>query len=399
MKRIPFLLFVVVCIISVSLFRFYNRNLRGAGPAINPPVSGITASIPQSAKPAENQTALPLTIPDGFTISLFAKNLGGPRVLAWDPAGTILVSIPGQGKVVALADADGDGVSEKTITVVSGLNKPHGIAFHKGKLYIAEMNQVGVFDYDTRTKQADNRKAILDLPVGGNHVTRTIDFGPDGRLYVSVGSSCNVCVEKDSRRAAILSAAEDGSDAEIFASGLRNAVFFIWNSRDLQMWATNMGRDLLGDNTPPETINIVKKGDHFGWPYCYGNHVWDRSFDNTKKAEDFCTTTAVPRIEYQAHSAPLGLAFIPTNWPEAYRNNLLVAFHGSWNRTEPVGYKVVLFTLDETGSYKKADDFINGWLTKAGALGRPVDLLFDERGVLYITDDKSGVVYRVSVRH
>lgn len=347
MKKV-FLFLAAACIVWVGLF--YWKNLRGAGPAVRPA--------------PKNLTDFPLTLPEGFSISVFAKDLGGPRVLAWDPKGTLLVSIPSRGQVVAIPSGE---------IVVSGLNRPHGIAFHGGKLYIAETDAVAVYDYDGKAK---NRKKIIDLPSGGNHVTRTIGFGPDGKLYISIGSSCNVCVEKDTRRGSIL--VYDG-ELKPYATGLRNSVFFTW--RNGQMWATDMGRDLIGDDIPPEEVNIVREGKHYGWPYCWGKQVADTTFGGT---EDFCKTTEPPIIEYQAHAAPLGLAFD--------KNYLYVAYHGSWNRTVPTGYKIVRFDLKNF----QASDFITGWLQGDNALGRPVDLLFDDKGNLYISDDKAGVVYKVT---
>lgn len=160
------------------------------------------------------------------------------------------------------------------------------------------------------------------------------------------------------------------------------------------MWATDMGRDLLGDNTPPEEVNIIEAGKDYGWPYCYGDRVHDDNFD-PKKIHS-CDTTVPPQISFQAHSAPLGLAFIPDSWPEEYRGDLLVAYHGSWNRTEPTGYKVVRFDLDENGKSKGQSDFLSGFLEGNEAVGRPVDLLFDPQGNLFISDDKAGVVYKIT---
>lgn len=341
-----------------------------------------------------NTTGIPLAIPDGFSVSLFAKNLNGARVLAWDPLGTMLVSVPDDGKVLALPDMNTDGVAEEPIVVMSGLNRLHGLAFHTDKLYIAETDGIAVYDYDTKTKKASNKKKIIDLPGGGNHFSRTIGFGPDGRLYITVGSSCNVCVEKDDRRAKMLVANVDGSGLREYAKGLRNSVFFVWHPVTKQLWATDMGRDLLGDNIPPEEVNIIEEGGDYGWPYCYDNRVHDNAFDpkNTKR----CDITKPPRITFQAHSAPLGLAFIPDSWPKDYRGDLLVSYHGSWNRTEPTGYKVVRFYLDAQGNSTKEEDIISGWLTSRGALGRPVDLLFDTQGRLYVSDDKAGVIYVVT---
>jgi len=365
MKKIFTIFVVVLCGIAVWVGTFYYKNLRGVGPATSPP-----------QEIAVNTTDLPLIIPPGFSISIFAKDLVNPRVLAFDPQGKLLVSIPSQGKVVALP--------EKT-TVVDGLYRPHGLAFHDGKLYVAETDGVSV-----------NKKKILDLPSGGNHFSRSIGFGPDGRLYITVGSSCNVCVEKDWRRAKMLVANADGSDLKEYATGLRNSVFFVWHPVTKKLWATDMGRDLIGDNMPPEEVNIVEEGEDYGWPYCYASRVHDDNFDPKKTKS--CANTTAPHITFQAHSAPLGLAFIPDSWPSEYRGDLLVAYHGSWNRTEPTGYKVVRFDLDENGNSKGEIDFLSGFLESPsadGAIGRPVDLLFDMEGNLYISDDKAGVVYRV----
>ncbi len=348
MKKILILLGIIF---AVSAGSFYWKNLRGSAPA-----------------------SLPLTLPDGFSISIFARNIPDARVLAWDPTRRLLVSSPATGKVFGIHN---DGSSW---VVVEGLNNPHGLAFKDGKLYVAETDAVAVYDYDGTAK---NRKKIIDLPGGGNHFSRTIGFGPDGRLYIAVGSSCNVCVEKDDRRAKILVANADGRDLKTFASGLRNAVFFTWSPLDKKMWATDMGRDLIGDNIPPEEVNIVRDGKHYGWPYCWGNRIHDDNFDPEKTKR--CDETLPPVIEYQAHSAPLGLAFD--------KNYLYVAMHGSWNRTEPTGYKIVRF--DVNNNYA-ASDFISGWLQEGSVLGRPVDLLFDDKGALYVSDDKAGVIYRVT---
>ncbi|MBI4062441.1 sorbosone dehydrogenase family protein [Candidatus Gottesmanbacteria bacterium] len=363
---------VILLFVIAALGFFVYNNFRGAKPAIMPAVI-----------PAKNLTDFPLTLPDGFSISIFAQGLGNPRVLAWDPNGTLLASVPSQGKVVALTDPQ--------VTVASGLNRPHGIAFLGSTLYIAETNQVAMYDYDLQAKRASNKKKIIDLPTGGNHITRTIGFDRDRKLYISVGSSCNVCVDGE-HRAKILVANADGSDLKIYASGLRNSVFFTWHSKTHELWATEMGRDLIGDNIPPDEINIIKEGNFYGWPYCYGKNTEDKTFTPSKT----CRGAQPSYIDLQAHSAPLGLAFIPSNWPAEYRDDLLIAYHGSWDRTEPTGYKIVRAKLDAQGNFEGIEDFITGWLTSDGALGRPADLLFAPDGSLYISDDKAGVIYRVT---
>ena len=406
-------LLAIIAFVSIRTGVFYYQNLRGARPAFLPAPQDITEMFgtvvpsPGSEKtdgdivqsvPAVNTTDFPLVLPNGFSVSIFAENLGKPRVIARDPAGIILVSDQSGGSVFALPDADHDGAADRLVRVVGNLNLPHGLAFHPETrdLYVAETDKVVAYRYDPDSMTASSSRTAVDLPSGGNHVTRTIGFGPDGKLYIAVGSTCNVCVEKDWRRTKILVANTDGSNLREFASGLRNAVFFTWHPVTREIWATEMGRDLLGDNLPPEEIDIVKEGRNYGWPYCYGNRVHDGNFDTSGGKKAFCETTEPPHITFQAHSAPLGLAFVPDTWPREYRGDLLVSYHGSWNRSQPTGYKVVRFDLDDQGNSRGESDFLSGWLTDGGALGRPVDLMFDNAGSLYISDDKAGVVYRVT---
>ncbi len=372
MKKTLLPIFLLICFLLVASGIFYYKNLRGVWPAVLPPISDITNLIPGSPKPALNQTNLPLHIPDGFSISIYAKNLVNPRDLILDSKGVVLVSITSSGKVVAMVN----GVNK---TVVSGLNHPQGLAFSGGKLYVAETDEVAVYDYNDSSNIASNKKKIIDLPGGGGHFTRSLLIS-NGKLFVSIGSSCNVCNETDSHRASIWSANLDGSDFKLYASGLRNSVFMIENPTTHEIWATEMGRDLLGDDIPPDEINVIHENSDYGWPYCYGNKIVD-SETNPGNTHHDCRKTVSPLLNIQAHSAPLGLAF--------FKNNLLVSYHGSWNRTTPTGYKVVRFVQG------KLEDFITGWLTNNGkVLGRPVDILVNGNNI-YISDDKAGVIYLV----
>ena len=338
---------------------------------------------------AVNTTNFPLKLPSGFSLSILAQNVPNARVLALDPRGTLLVSLPSQGKVVALSQAD------QAMTVVDKLNLPHGLAFRQGKLYVAESHRVSMFDYDAVNLKASNPRPMLDLPGGGNHFSRTIIFTPDDKLLISVGSSCNVCNEKDWRRAKILVANPDGSDLKVFAQGLRNSVFMTIHPQTKQIWTTEMGRDLLGDDLPPDEINIIEPGKDYGWPDCYGQQI----VDPFNKGQGDCLLTESSHIDIPAHSAPLGLAFIPadSNWPKAYWGNLLVAYHGSWNRSTPTGYKIVRVKLDASGKFQGFEDFVTGWLTPQNeVLGRPVDILVNSDGTAFISDDKAGVIYKLS---
>lgn len=389
------LLGILFAVIAYGAWFVYT-NLRGSGAAFGPipRISEEAVNTAPLSTASINRTGLPLTVADGVSLSIFAKDLGAPRVLTEDATGTILTSIPAQSKVVALPDANADGVADSVMTVAEGLSLPHGIAFHGGRLFIAETNMVASYAYDPTTKKATDKKKLFDLPVGGNHFSRSIGFGPDGKLYVSIGSSCNVCVEKDPRRAAIFVANADGSGFRSFATGLRNTVFFTWHPETREMWGTDMGRDLLGDNTPFEEVNIIKDGAYYGWPYCYNNKTHDGSFDPSAQAKEKCEASVSPHITFQAHAAPLGLAFVPESWPPQYRGDLLVAYHGSWNRSAPTGYKIARFDLNEQHAANEESDFIAGWLVGNGALGRPVGLLFSHDDTLYISDDKSGTIYR-----
>ncbi len=398
---------IAACLLVATLWAglFYWRHLRGAAPALTGPpqdIAKLMAQAGETASSAKNTTGYPLKLPPGFAISIFAKTLGEPRVLALDSLGTMLVSIPSQGRLVALPDVDNDGEADKVVTVAGGLNRPHGFAFHPQdprKLYIAEVEELALFDYDPQNLKGTRKRKIAALPSGdGRHWTRTLLFTPNAkRLLVSVGSSCDACVEKDPRHGTIQVVDAEGSELEPFATGLRNAVFMARHPVTGEVWATEMGRDFLGDDLPPDEINIVQKGKDYGWPWCYGRQVHDDNFDPAGKKKPFCKETVPSYINIPAHSAPLGLAFVPATsaWPREYHHNLLVAYHGSWNRSVPTGYKVTRYRLDEQGKYLGEEDFSYGWHTEEGARGSPVDILIRPDGIMYISDDKAGVVYRM----
>lgn len=397
MKKVKIVLIVLV--VGIALFfgvRFYWQNLRGAWPLITTPSTKITQLDPTVSK------NLNLNLPTGFSISVFAQNISGARVAVFDNSGNIWVSQTGQGKVSELI-LDSNGKLQSQKVVFSGLKNPHGLAFDPADpsiLYIAEETQISKVSV---SPSVGTLQKIIDLPQGGRHFTRTLGFGPDGRLYVSIGSTCDVCSEPDARLAAIYSLKKDGTDFKQLAKGLRNSVFFTFNQNDGKMWATEMGHDLLGDNIPPDELNTfdLKSSTvaNYGWPICYGQNIHDTTYDKNTYIRNPCMLPfEIPSyFDFQAHSAPLGLAFVPTNsnWPKDYSHNLIVAFHGSWNRTVPTGYKVVRLVLDKNEKVLSQEDFITGWLTSSGTLGRPVDVVFDKNGALFITDDNAGVIYKV----
>jgi len=347
---------------------------------------------------ATSLTLKSLNLPPGFAIGLFAKT-ESPRMMAFSPGGTLLATSQGAGTVTAFPDPHLTGQASSSANVLKDLNGPHGIAFHGGYLYVAEITRLVRYDWDEAHLRASNPSEIAKLPESlGGHMTRTILFA-NNRLYVSAGSSCNVCKENDPRRAAVSEMKEDGSEQRIFAWGLRNSVGLAFNEKTGTIWATDNGRDWLGDDLPPDEINDLGTGGDFGWPYCYGNRVADTTFGG---ATEHCNNTIPPQVELQAHSAPLGLAFYSGKmFPADYQGDLFVAFHGSWNRSVPTGYKVVRIKIDERGQPKAVEDFITGWLppgeTRKGKwMGRPVGFAIAADGSLYISDDGSGSIYRVT---
>ncbi len=357
--------------------------------------------VPEQYKEGLFRRTQNLNLPENFEISVFASGMNGTRFIDFDEENNLYATNKDGGNVVVIPDTDNDGVGDEIIVIAANLKTPHGIDYYDGDLYLAEEDKISVF----RDIKADGTYSSLEilvdnLPTGG-HTTRTVIIGPDKKMYVSIGSTCNVCEEADARRAAIVRYDLDGKNEEIFATGLRNSVgieFRLNEELEYELWGVNNGRDRIGDNIPPEEVNIIKKGEHYGWPYCYGQGIANPEYPDKT---DFCMNdTVFPVYEMQAHSAPLGLDFYredltESNFPSDFMKNLFIGFHGSWNRTEPTGYKVVrIDTSSETGN---TIDFVTGWLNEDGTKwGRPVDVEFDNYGYLYITDDEAGAIYRVS---
>ncbi|OGG58333.1 hypothetical protein A2853_00230 [Candidatus Kaiserbacteria bacterium RIFCSPHIGHO2_01_FULL_55_17] len=392
------------------------------------PVGKFVAGIYPLVRPAPSLPpsgeSLPFMLPEGFATSVYAEDVSGARVMVRDPKGVLLVSETGEGKVVALPNLDADGKADRVITVLEGLDNPHGLlvlcsetgfesvdqddpsrqsrAEADCTLYVAESHRVAAYRYDVDTYSATFKETLLELPADGGHSTRALMLHPDNkRILVSIGSSCNVCTEEDERRAAILALDPSKEGYSVFARGLRNTVFMTTHYVTGDIWGTEMGRDLLDDDLPPDEMNIIREGGNYGWPICYGKNVHDTDFDKNTYIRNPCMEPfeTPSRIDIPAHSAPLGLAFVPEEgWPEEWWYDALVAYHGSWNRSVPTGYKIVRFPLDAHGNPEgPAVDFMTGFMNENGAvIGRPVDILVEPGGTMYVSDDRAGAIYRIS---
>lgn len=363
-----------------------------------------------------------LKLPPGFRAQIFARlNVAGseyargPRMMAFSPEGDLYLSLGMDNKVVMLPDRNGDGVADKVVTVAENLNAPNGLAFVDGNLLVA--NQDGIVRLEQKNGQWPASEAIpviSGLPAGG-HMMKTLRQGPDGYLYLNVGSSCNVCVENDPMRATILRFTVDGKPAgalttfgrhaqsPVWAWGLRNAQGMAWNPETGAMYATNNGADMragskggpVDDELPPEHLNRIEAGKHYGWPHCWGSQVTDPNFPGTA---NFCATMQSPEITFRAHSTPIGIAFLKqSHFPAEYRSDAIVALHGSWNRVQPYGYKLVRVKF-EKGRATSVTDFATGWLEGNAAWGRPVDVVVGPDGALYMSDDRAGMIVRISYK-
>lgn len=312
--------------------------------------------------------------------------------------GTLFVGTRKEGKVYAVIDRNRDSVADEVITIASGLQTPNGVAFHNGSLYVAEISRV--LRYDNIEESLKNPPTPVtvtsSLPDKTHHGWKFIRFGPDGRLYIPVGAPCNVCEEKDPRFASIMRMDPVGNQLQVYASGVRNTVGFDWHPVTSELWFTDNGRDWLGDDQPPDELNRADRaGLHFGFPYWHGRSIPDPEFGRKRNHKEF----APPELELGAHVASLGMRFYTgTMFPEQYRNQIFIAEHGSWNRSERTGYRVTLVRLKDNRAVSY-EVFAEGWLRDGDVRGRPVDLQIMPDGSMLVSDDKAGAIYRISYRN
>jgi len=337
-----------------------------------------------------------LHLPDGFAIEIYADNVPDARSMALGQStGTVFVGTRSD-RVYAVVDKDKDRKADNVVTILDGLKMPNGVALHQGMLYVAEQHRIVRYPapgFSLELPFKDMGEVIYDqLPDKAHHGWRYIAFGPDDKLYVTVGSPCNICEVHDPE-GTVLRMNPDGSDVEIFARGLRNSVGLAFQPKTGELYLTDNNTDMMGDNIPPGELNAAPgKGLHFGFPYYAGGHARHRDWENKTPPQD----VTFPRVEFPAHAAPLGVLFYTGNmFPKEYKNDALVAQHGSWNRTEPIGYRLMRVKFDDAGQVTGTEIFVDGWLVNGEAWGRPVDLLQLPDGSVLVSDDYQGVIYRI----
>lgn len=358
---------------------------------------GESVAAPSAAVVASQLRAAP-----GFEVGIYASDLPSARLMVVAAGGQILLSQPRGGLVTALEpDRDGDGRSDGRRVLFSGLDRPNGLDLSEGYLYVAEATQIFRIPFDSQSATVTGAREVVvaGLTADGTHWRKTVRIGPDGAVYLGQGSTCNVCIEADSRRATLMRWPREGGEGgefgegEVLASGTRNPYGFDWAPWDQSLYATENGRDLLGDDLPPDELNRIVPGGFYGWPFRHGRDLVDPEYGATPDPR--VARAIAPAHEFGAHTAPLGMRFLrhPAR-PPAYARTALVALHGSWNRSTPAGYAVVALDFDANGRISERP-FLAGFRDAEGLIGRPVDVVEGDDGAIYVSDDYAGVIYRV----
>lgn len=334
-----------------------------------------------------------IRLPEGFRISVFAK-VPNARSMCLGERGTVFVGNRSENSVYAVVDMNSDGVADKVYKIIDGLNMPNGVAFKDGSLYVAEVSRILRFDsIETKLNQPPKPVVVYDkYPTNKHHGWKYIAFGPDGLLYVPVGAPCNVCNEKEEVFATITTLDIATKSRKIFASGIRNTVGFDWHPVTGDLWFTDNGRDMMGDDIPNDELNYAPEaGMHFGFPFCHQGNVPDPEFGKGKRCADYVS----PKAFLGPHVAALGMKFYTGNqFPARYKHQIFIAEHGSWNRSKPIGYRVGIAFL-EGDRVVKYEPFAEGWLQNDNVKGRPVDILNLADGSILVSDDYAGLIYKI----
>lgn len=339
-----------------------------------------------------------ITLPPGFRMEVFADQVTNARAMCWGHKGTLFVGSKDEGVVHALQDTDGDGKADIHHLVAQGLHMPVGVAFKDGDLYISAVDRIlKLPDIEQHLDDPPVPLVVTDrFPNEEHHGWKYIAFGPDGMLYVPIGAPCNNCLSTDSIFATITRMAPNGTDLRIVAHGVRNSVGFDWHPQTGELWFTDNGRDWLGDDSPSCELNrVIAPGAHYGFPFCHADTVADPEFGTRRR----CTDLIPPAAELGPHVAPLGARFYSgAQFPKKYHNALFIAEHGSWNRSEPIGYRVVVAFPQADGT-ARTEVFAEGWLQKSRITGRPVDVIQAPDGSLLVSDDAADRIYRIRYVH
>lgn len=337
-----------------------------------------------------------LTMPEGFGIDVWAENVDNARSMVYSPSGILYVGTRSKGNVYALKDTDGDGRSDQKWIIYSDGKMPNGVAFKDGDLYIAEVNRILKFEnIESKLDNPGQPVVVYDqYPTETHHGWKYIAFGPDGKLYVPVGAPCNICESEEEIFNTITRLNPDGTGFEILHRGIRNSVGFDWHPVSGDLWFTDNGRDMMGDNKPECELNHAPVPNmHFGYPYCHQGDIPDPEFGEKRDCSEFTP----PAVKLGPHTAPLGMEFYTgNNFPAEYKNQAFVARHGSWNRSEKIGYDLVRIKMDNQGNATGYEPFISGWLDPEGDVwGRPVDVEVLPDGTMLLSDDYANVIYRI----
>ena len=350
----------------------------------------LTGPFPSAAAEAED-----IKLPPGFHIAVYAADVPNARQMALGPTGIVFVGSRDEGKVHAVVDRDGDHRADEVHVLASGLERPSGVAFRDGDLYVAAVNRILRLRNVARDlRQPPTPEVVTDrYPSDERHGWKFIAFGPDARLYVPVGAPCNVCEPPGPLHATITRLDVRGGEPEVVARGVRNSVGFDFHPATGELWFTDNGRDWLGDDQPPDELDrLARAGEHFGFPHCHGDGLRDPDHNMGRSCDQF----VAPARLLDPHVAALGMRFYTGQmFPEAYRGGIFIAEHGSWNRSTPAGYRVT-FVKMEGGRAVSYTTFAEGWLRGSVAAGRPADVLVMPDGSLLVSDDKAGRIYRIT---
>ncbi len=374
-----------------------RRILKRGRPPLPALVLACAATLWMSCMPAIPYPGVHLDrikLPAGFAIEVYTAETPGARSMALSPDGTLFVGTRDQGRVYVLPDKNRDKKPDGVFILGEDLDSPNGVAYRDGALYVAEISRVIRYDnIDAFPGKTPAPVVVNDsFPTDPHHGWKYIAIGPDAKLYVPVGAPCNVCEREDERFASIMRMDLDGKNLEIFARGVRNTVGFDWHPETGVFWFTNNGRDWMGDDMPPDTLHRAPApGRHFGFPYCHAGDIPDPEYGG----EGACADYAPPALKLGPHVAALGMTFYTgAMFPEIWRSRIFIAEHGSWNRSDPIGYRITAATV-ENGVAKDYSVFAHGWLKGKSAWGRPVDVIEMDDGSLLVSDDRAGAVYRI----